>query len=517
MGAQRNERRMSAQGQQIGPNIESAVVARSKGNGCYHDSASKVTHWERSVLGALLERPDLIDRAASLRPEDFVLDTHRKLFRAMKEVEGKRQPFDLITISATANEGDVGYLATLIHAGVVPENIGTYVRGMQKASAIRRAEAIIERLEAMVANSQTSDLTELRDSADNLVATLAAAESGNQDWRPIFHRYEEFEKAEPLTFAINGFLQEQGVTLIGGLPGHGKTLIMLAMTKALLEQSELFGYEGFTVPRPAHRVLYLVPESSLGPFWSRLQLFGLAEHVQSDRLFVRTLTMRDEISLDDPRLLNAAKGADIILDTAARFMDGSENDVEGTRPFAGILFRLLAAGARSITGAHHAPKGFETQEHMTLQNILRGSGDLGAMVCTAWGVRQIDAARNHLYMENIKPRDFQPCAPFVLAGRPHLDTDGNFKMLHRPGEADEMRSYVRSKGAGGGRPMTQGKDEKLSKAVQLRAQGVGVRAIAKAIGVGKSTVDRWLFDFDSSHNRGTGFRDAQEPGRGEAS
>jgi hypothetical protein len=143
---------------------------------------------------------------------------------------------------------------------------------------------------------------------------------------------------------------------------------MLAMVKALLEESPLFGYEPFSVPRLNQRVLYLIPESSLGPFWSRIQLFRLEEYVRTDRLLVRTLSSREQVSLDDPRLLKAAAGADVFLDTAVRFMDGSENDVESARPFADTLFRLLNAGARSITGAHHAPKGFEGQDCMTLEN-----------------------------------------------------------------------------------------------------------------------------------------------------
>jgi hypothetical protein len=222
------------------------------------------------------------------------------------------------------------------------------------------------------------------------------------------------------------------------------------------------------------------------------------------------LSSHDQISLADPRLLKAAEGADVFLDTAVRFMNGSENDVESVRPFADTLFRLLSAGARSITGAHHAPKGFEGQDYMTLENILRGSGDLGAMLCTCWGVRQIDAARNQLYVENVKPRDFQPCETFVLEGRPHLDITGQFKMLQEPGKAGELRSYLRQKG---GRPSVTAKGEKVAQAVELRASGVGLRTIAKTVGVGKTTVDRWLSDYDASQKCPTAgqFRDNAEP------
>jgi hypothetical protein len=320
------------------------------------------------------------------------------------------------------------------------------------------------------------------------------------------------ENAPPLRFVIDGFLQEAGVTLIGGLAGHGKTILMLAMAKALLEGSPLFGDKPFSVPRPAQHVLYLIPECSLGPFWSRIQLLRLQDHVRAGRLFVRTLSSREQVSLDDPRLLRAAEGADVFLDTAVRFMDGSENDVESARPFADTLFRLLNAGARSITGAHHAPKGFESQDHMTLENILRGSGDLGAMLCTCWGVRQIDAAINRLYVQNVKPRDFQPCAPFILEGRPHLDMTGQFQMPLAPGEAGELSEHLPRRNIGR-RPSTHDKEEKMAQAAAFRAKGYSIRAIAAQMGVGKSTVDRLLFDFDRSQECPTvgQFRDSAEP------
>ena len=59
-------------------------------------------------------------------------------------------------------------------------------------------------------------------------------------WRSLFHTFEEFEHAPPLRFAIDGILQEDGINLVGGLAGHGKTLFMLAMVEALLNGFGLF-------------------------------------------------------------------------------------------------------------------------------------------------------------------------------------------------------------------------------------------------------------------------------------
>jgi hypothetical protein len=268
--------------------------------------------------------------------------------------------------------------------------------------------------------------------------------------------------------------------------------------KALLEGSPLFGYARFSVPQAASRVIYLVPESSIAAFWSRVRLFRLQEYVRADALLIRTLSFRDQLLLDDPRLLKAVENAYVVLDTVCRFMTGSENDVADTRPFAHVLFRLLSAGARTIVGAHHSPKSLEGQDALSLQSVLRGSGDLGALVSSAYGVRQIDAVQNRLYFENVKSRDFQACDSFIIEGRPHLDESGQFKMIAEPGNAGELREHLHLRG---GRPPIPDKDSKVAHAVELRSKGLGIRDIARTIGTRKSTIDRWLFDYDASQNR----------------
>ena len=208
---------------------------------------------------------------------------------------------------------------------------------------------------------------------------LAAEPGTAEDWRTLFHTYEECVNAKPLHFAIQGFLPAQGVTIIGGLAGHSKTLCMISMAKALLHATPLFGYPAFSVPARAERILYLIPESALGPFYHRVKLFGLEDDVRTGKLFIRTLEAREPLlGLGDSRLLAAAAGAHCFLDTAVRFMTGDENEV--SRLFSRQLFDLISAGAITVTGAHHSPKSFETQERMTLENVLRGSGDIGALL-----------------------------------------------------------------------------------------------------------------------------------------
>jgi AAA domain/Homeodomain-like domain/DnaB-like helicase N terminal domain len=470
-----------------------------------------VVLFEKSVLGCLVEfcsrgSAKELDGviASGLAADQFTTSDHRGIFGAMSELREEGKIPDELSLIGKLDSRAIAQVCDFTR-GVVPENLERYARDLREAWQHRHFSKQIEELANLTnPEDQLAGVDRMRE------MLLSRGDADN--WRSIFHTWEEFENAPPLRFAIDGFLQESGVTLIGGLAGHGKTLLMLAMAKALLEESPLFGHEPFSVPSRAQRVLYLIPESSVGPFWSRLQLFRLQEHVRDDRLLVSTLSSRDPVSLSDPRMLTAAEGADVFLDTAVRFMEGSENDAQDTRPFVQTLFRLLHAGARSITGAHHAPKGFEGQNFMTLENILRGSGDIGAMLSTAWGVRQVDASRTSLYVQNVKPRDFQPCAPFILEGRPHLDNTGQFLMIHKPGEAGELSEHLFRRNKGG-RPAVPEKSEKLAQVVEMRASGAGLRKIAKAVGVGKTTVDRWLSDYDASQKCPTAgqSRDDAEP------
>lgn len=306
----------------------------------------------------------------------------------------------------------------------------------------------------------------------------------------LFHTYEEMVNAPPLRFVIQDFLQADGATMIGGLSGHGKTLIMLAIAKALLGGSSLFDH--FKVVEPAARVIYLIPEVPMGPFFYRLsKVFRLDQHLRDQRLLVRTLSKGVTVPLIDPRILKAAEGADVFLDTAIRFVVGDENQASDNQSgLASHIFQLQAAGARTIVGAHHSPKTLEKEDRLTLENVLRGSGDIGAMLASCWAIRQVEPATNRIWLQNVKPRDFTPPEPFIIEGRPHLDAKGCFRLLRRPGDAGTLREWL-GKGKPGRKP-DPAKEEKRELVHRLRAEKLSENDIAVKAGIPKTTVHRLL-------------------------
>src|SRR6516164_3404792 len=99
---------------------------------------------ERSILGAILLDNLLYDQAAELKPDDFSLDAHRRIFSRMRDLQETGRPVDMITLAEELDRrkeveavGGVAYLSSLIDG--VPErpSIEHYVRIVRNKSLLR--------------------------------------------------------------------------------------------------------------------------------------------------------------------------------------------------------------------------------------------------------------------------------------------------------------------------------------------------------------------------------------------
>jgi len=227
------------------------------------------------------------------------------------------------------------------------------------------------------------------------------------DWRKWFHSKDETVNAPPISFLIKDFLQCEGVTGLAAPVRERKSLIALNMVHALLTGEKLFRH--FEVTKKPERILYLVPEVSLGPFADRLKKIELTDYV-GERLFYRTLSAEGRLSLAEPTLRDALPGSVVFLDTAIRFLEGNENDSGDVRKFADSVFSLLRDGAESVVLLHHSPKDQAGKDQMTLENAMRGSGDMGAFLACCWGTRlqnPDDPYKSASFLTNLKQRDFE--------------------------------------------------------------------------------------------------------------
>jgi 5S rRNA maturation endonuclease (ribonuclease M5) len=400
-------------------------------------------HWHWNVKGV---RPVLYNLPEILKAERIVI------VEGEKDVETLRA----MGIVATTSSGGAKnwreeYVESLRgkHVVITPDNDAAgegYLEAVARSITGKAASVKVARIP-----EKFKDVSDWNPSYDGYLWLIEHAELWTDkppdNWRAAFHSLEDFENAPPLSFAIEGFLQNEAITAIAGLSGHGKTFVALSIARALL-----FGpgklWNLFPVTARADRVVYLIPESSITPFKHRLQLLGVYGEIATDRLLTRTLSKGPTPKLDDKAILWAVRGAHVVIDTGVRFVgDADESSAsEVARGLSEDLLGLLRAGARSVIPLFHSSKAFVKEPTMQLENMIRGSGELGAILATAWGIKQIDRATNTIHVENLKPRDFQPVGPFQIVGRPYIDRDGDFALLKSPDEcgtlSDEQPSNV---------------------------------------------------------------------------
>ena len=126
---------------------------------------------------------------------------------------------------------------------------------------------------------------------------------------------------------------------------------------------------------------------------------------------------------------------------------------------------------------------------MCLENVMRGSGDLGAMLGACYGVKMLDRKECRIQIECVKDRDFEATEPFQLTGRPHIDETGDFKMTSFPTMTLTIGESMAMKKAAEKESKKQKEEaKKFHEAVHLFEEGLGVNAVAKKLHVRKELV-----------------------------
>ena len=120
---------------------------------------------EKAILGGILLDEKAYDEARSLglEAQDFVLDSHRKIFSHMEALAATTKPIDIITIIDELNRtrnlipiGDVGYVSSLIEGLPDRPSIKTYVRIVKEQSAQRKLINACESIKAGFSSAMTS-------------------------------------------------------------------------------------------------------------------------------------------------------------------------------------------------------------------------------------------------------------------------------------------------------------------------------------------------------------------------
>ena len=135
---------------------------------------------ERSLLGAiLLDNTLYTEAAASLKPDDFFLDAHRRIYSRILDLSDSNRPIDLVTLSEELSRqkeleavGGVAYLSSLTDGAPRRTSIEHYVRIVRDKSlmrgVIRAASTIMQ-----TALDQSDSAAEVLDRAEAEIFSLS--------------------------------------------------------------------------------------------------------------------------------------------------------------------------------------------------------------------------------------------------------------------------------------------------------------------------------------------------------
>jgi len=206
---------------------------------------------EQSVLGAILVRPEVLDRVADLiAAGDFYREAHGRIFQAMLDLYGRGDPVDLVTVSALlAERGHLEGVGGPVFLAGLSEQVGfatnaDYYAGLVHDKAVLRRLLDTTQEIAGACFGPVEDVAEFLDTAEQKIfevaeskvrlgfqplSALVEKEISNLEaiWHRDISRITGVESGfKDLDHLTAGF-QDSDLIIIAARPSMGKTALAL--------------------------------------------------------------------------------------------------------------------------------------------------------------------------------------------------------------------------------------------------------------------------------------------------
>jgi replicative DNA helicase len=205
---------------------------------------------EESVLGGILLDNNALDRVIELiTPEDLYREAHRKIMRAVVDLNARMEPVDLVTLAdalKNRNElqevGGATYLAELAERVPTAAHVAYYARIIKDKAILRQLIQTTNEI-AMRSFEAQSDVEAFLDEAEHKIFEVSENKT-----KPSFFRVRDivvesmkaveqlYERRELVTGVPTGFvdldrktagLQPGDLIIMAGRPSMGKTALAL--------------------------------------------------------------------------------------------------------------------------------------------------------------------------------------------------------------------------------------------------------------------------------------------------
>lgn len=257
---------------------------------------------EMSILGGILVDNEAINRALEiLRPDDFYRESHRKIMRAMIELNERGEPCDLITMTTILKKkgeleevGGGAYLATLVDFVPMAANISYYCKIVKEKCITRKLITAATDIVSQGFEDKV-DVEDLLDGAQKIIFEIS-----ENKIRPAYYQVSEilkdtikniemlYEKKELVTGVPTGYLDLDKLTagfhagdlvIIAGRPAMGKTTFAMNVAEyAAIDASKSYPAAIFSLEMPKEQLVERLLCSLAKVDLSRLRTGHLTEN-----------------------------------------------------------------------------------------------------------------------------------------------------------------------------------------------------------------------------------------------
>ena len=273
---------------------------------------------ERSILGAILLESLLFDQAAELKPDDFSLDAHRRIFSRMRDLQDSGRPVDMITLAEELDRrkeveavGGVAYLSSLIDGLPERPSIEHYVRIVRNKSLLRgliniaqlaiaeaidhsdEAEEVINRAEQGIfqlsENRLGQGFSDIPTIVKNSFGSLDALYARGQEITGLATHYTQLDK-------MTAGFQPSDLIVIAARPSMGKTAFAMNIAEnAAVMEGKVVGVFSLEMSKEALLMRMLASHSRVDshrlrtgfiPREDREKLTFATESLMQARLFI---------------------------------------------------------------------------------------------------------------------------------------------------------------------------------------------------------------------------------------
>ncbi len=341
---------------------------------------------EQSVLGCILiDQVIQIDIVSELSERDFLVESHKIIFRAMNAIIAENGVIDLVTISdylgknaQLENVGGIAYLTELTQMIPSSANYSRYVDIIKRDSVLRR---LITSSNLIIEDAYTSvDSQASLQRAEKLIYDISekteknALEQISVYLDPVLDKFEKLEKnvnfntglksgIKRLDYATNGF-QRGNLIIIAARPSVGKTtfamniveevalkqdavvaVFELEMTKLELAQRMLCANAGVRMDDALKGKLTERDPSSLKKLWEA------QKRLNNAKIFIdETSIITPQNILTKCRRLKAMQGGklDLVVVDHIQLMSSARKDNDNRQQEVTDISKNLKALAKEL-------------------------------------------------------------------------------------------------------------------------------------------------------------------------